>query len=284
MTESTHATTNNKPHDTSSQPIHRGSNLTRMATTSLIVALILFATVFVAFNFWLPTRPAAIFERAMVRSLELQPSELEIKTNGDAQSAINATVRFDSSLNFAAELQRGGQQTQITGYGQDIYIQDPSGKWLSLPLSMAGTLLPAGIAPGTTSSIEKTSIQKIKAVYADHAFINARTEGKRKSIAGKDCQLYVATVETRKLDDFLRAIQKEIPELRVEQKQRESIIKASFLKTPLNVWIDNADGLIRQLEVQTSEQDSIELTIITYGKPFPVSKPESSVPLTGMTQ
>lgn len=243
----------------------------------LILFISLASLLLIGFVFWyLPHRPVSVLERAIAKTLAQQSVSFTIVDGESLASALNG--RIDAQGDSSLELRKDGQHITIISADGTAFINGGDGRWLEAPSEIAQGMLgqSAGLQP---TSLEPIDRKRIERLYDQHSFIKVSKVFNEEPVAGQLSYHYQVKADKKRLRAFLGAVQREIPELKIQATQITTILDASLLNRSLDVWISKKDGLIRQVAYAEAGGNTIQIRLDKYGEDFDITKPQSAVPL-----
>lgn len=251
----------------------------RTSRRRLIIVFVGLAGLLLAsFVFWyLPHRPAALVERAVVKSLKQQSVSFTVSGDGSSVGGMKGSI--DKQGDSSVEVQREGRRITIITSGGTAYINGGDSQWLEVPQDSAQALLsgqPAGVQPTSLAAGDR---QRLERLYGKHSFIQVSKVFDESMVAGRMSYHYQVRADKKQLRAFLEAAQKDIPNLKLQASQITTILEASLLDRSLEVWIDKEDGLIRQVAYAEDVTGTMQIRFDNYGQDIDIVKPQSSTPL-----
>lgn len=251
----------------------------------LIALLVLVAGLVAAVIFWyVPNRSDVIVKRALAESLKQSSVTFRLQMSGSTGMRVDGKI--GQGGDFQVDITRIGQtggDFSIRGVGGSIYLRQKE-QWLTVPSQTLDALLPTSLGltskDTSASGVNEADRRRLEALYSRYGFVEVGKILVDETIEGKLCRHYQVRVNGQQLERFMKAAKREIPNLHIQDSQVRSIVQTSLWDKPADIWIAKDDGLIRRIAYRGSETaagaNSISLTILSYGEPVHVTKPEAS--------
>lgn len=243
--------------------------------TKLIIAFCSIFLVLVSGYLWwyIPHRPSALVGQAMLKSFQQSSASFNLRTSGSSSLVIEGQIDADGDTSFNVD--KDGQHINLQTVGGLTYLKGGDGQWLAMPTSMAGSTLPITGATIQPDGLERANRKQLETLYLKHPFIVVNAVFKDQTVAGSLSNHYQVAINKHQLRVFLQAVQRDMPKLTLQNDQINSILNASIIGRPVEVWVDAHSGLVRQVAFAGDDSET-SLTFTSYGQTGDITKPQAA--------
>jgi|GEM_PF-4196473 len=249
--------------------------LSKLAAAFWLIALVIAG----GYIWWyLPQRPTVLVGKAVIKSFQQPGTSFSLSTGVDGAVAPTMKGQIDKDGDSAIEFARQGQRFSLRTVGEASYIKGQDNQWLAVPVAASPNILSGSslaTASVDTSSLQAADRKRLERLYTKHSFLVVNTVYADQMIADSPSDHYQVVISKTQLRDFLRAAQQDIPKLNVSKSQIDSIINASFVGEPIDVWVDKRDKLVRQLAF-SGNGSKTTVTFESYGQTADIAKPQGA--------
>jgi hypothetical protein len=165
----------------------------------------------------------------------------------------------------------------IAGFGP--IISKMNNQWYTIDESL---LKQSGVVsvPSAGNSISKEDQNKVGAAYKNHQFISISKKLANEKIHDQDSYHVQAVIDKAQLKAFAAELNSaNIKDLKLEQKDIDSIDKIDFSKYPFDIWVSKSGRKITQIATTIKEEGTtvkLRIALYDYNKPVTVEKPSGA--------
>lgn len=156
-------------------------------------------------------------------------------------------------------------------------------RWLVVPSDIKNTVIqnrPAG--NGSSLSLSADDKKTLARLYGSNEFLQVSKSLADDTVDDVESFHYQVTVDSARLESFMKAVQKDISRLKLTDPQVKSITGTLVSVSPIDVWVSKSGKQFTKIAYASTNgtaTDAIELKLSRYNQQTSIERPSQSTPL-----